>query len=260
MILWTIVPAIGLGVYAGAKGAGVTKWVLFALFLPFLGPLIGILILQRRPRAPTAPVNALRGAVHALLAVGLIIGSMWVAQIVTERSVTREVRGETPKLFPVLVVVPEQSGARYAAYVVVNEDLEEFKREHPDFSFLVPKAAETFLHETAHHYKYPRDRRAYFKVEQLGMGRQSFEVRYPLFEAHSVGWYEATAQGFEPKRFLRWHYMMTGITALPMLLAAAVFYWLLTKALNLWLWSRWRTPASGLPEAESTQHPRRKSS
>lgn len=245
MYLGMYLMAIGVGAYARVKGAPVIRWLLLACLLPLIGTLIGLMVLGRRPHAPDAPLNALSGAVLSVITIVLIVAGVAMAQTWTERSMTHEVRGEVPNLFPVLVVVSEQNGTRYTAYVVVKEDLEEFKRDHSAFSFLVPEEAEAALHETARYYKAGRDavdRRAPFTVKQIGAGRQSFEVRYRVHsEAHSVGWYEATAQGYEPKRYLFSHYMAVALLGFPAILIAMVISLLLGKALERWLWSRWRT-------------------
>jgi hypothetical protein len=82
-------------------------------------------------------------------------------------------------------------------------------------------------------------RPAYFEVSEISAGHQRFEVRYPIHsEAFSVGWYEATAQGIEPNRYLFFHDMMLGFFAIPMLLIAGTVYSLLRWLLDRKFWPR----------------------
>jgi hypothetical protein len=149
-----------------------------------------------------------------------------------------EIRGEVPDYFPILVVVPENDSS-FTAHIVPKRDFDTFAREHPDLSYLVPKDLEASLNENLQRSPTELFRPAYFEVSEISAGRQGFEVRYPIHpEAYTVGWYEATAQGIEPNRYLFFHEMMFGFFAIPMLLIAGAVNSLLSWLLDRKFWPR----------------------
>jgi len=234
--LGLVLAAIGLGAYACVRSGRIENgWAFVGLF-PFLGLLIAYAVLRFRRPKPNAPLNALRGAVHTTL-IGLILLAS-VALVMSSMQRGSEIRGEVPDYFPILVVVPENDSS-YTAHVVPKRDFDAFAREHPDLSYLVPKHLEASLHEKLHSPSGYMFQSAYFEVSEISANRQAFEVRYPIHsEAHSVGWYEATAQGIEPKRYLFFHDMMLGFFAIPMLLIAGTVYSLLSWLLDRKFWPR----------------------
>ena len=234
--LGLVLAAIGLGAYACVSSGRIENGWAFLGLVPVFGLLIGYAVLRFRQPIPNAPLNALRGSVHAVL-LGLVIwGSLGTMMIFTQRG--SEVRGEVPDYFPILAVVPENESS-YTAHIVLKQDFDNFAREHPDFSYLVPKDLETYLNENLPQSPADLFRPAYFEVSEISAGRQGFEVRYPIHqEAYSVGWYEATAQGIEPKRYLFFHEMMLGFFIIPMLLIAGTVYSLLSWLLDRKFWPR----------------------
>ncbi len=234
--LGLVLAAIGLGAYACVRSGRIENGWAFLGLVPVLGLLIGYAVLRFRQPIPNAPLNALRGSAHAALLGLIILGSLGTMTIFMQSG--SEVRGEVPDYFPILAVVPENDSS-YTAHVVPKRDFDNFAREHPDFSYLVPKDLETSLNENLQHGPVELFRPAYFEVSEISAGRQGFEVRYPIHpEAYSVGWYEATAQGIEPKRYLFFHDMMLGFFAIPMLLIAGTVYSLLSWLLDRKFWPR----------------------
>jgi len=234
--LGLVLAAIGLGAYACVRSGRIENGWAFLGLVPVLGLLIGFVVLRFRQPLPNAPLNGMRGAVHTAL-IGLVLLAS-VALVMNSMQSGREIRGEVPEDFPVLAVVPENDSS-YTAYVVPKRDLDNFAREHPDFTYLVPKDLEASLNENLQHSPADLFRPAYFEVSEISAGRQVFEVRYPIHpEAYSVGWYEATAQGIEPKRYLFFHDMMLGFFAIPVFLITGTVYSLLSWLLDRKFWPR----------------------
>jgi hypothetical protein len=234
--LGLMLAAIGLGAYACVSSGRIENGWAFLGLVPVFGLLIGYAVLRFRQPIPNAPLNALRGSAHATLLGLIILGSLGSMMNFTQSG--SEIRGEVPDFFPILAVVPDNDSS-YTAHVVPKRDFDNFAREHPDFSYLVPKDLEASLNENLQHGPADLFRPAYFEVSEISAGRQGFEVRYPIHpEAYSVGWYEATAQGIEPKRYLFFHDMMLGFFAIPMLLIAGTVYSLLSWLLDRKFWPR----------------------
>jgi hypothetical protein len=234
--LGLMLAAIGLGAYACVSSGRIENGWAFLGLVPVLGLLIGYAVLRFRQPIPNAPLNALRGSAHATLLGLIILGSLGSMMNFTQSG--SEIRGEVPDYFPILAVVPENDSS-YTAHVVPKRDFDNFAREHPDFSYLVPKDLEASLNENLQHGPADLFRPAYFEVSEISAGRQGFEVRYPIHpEAYTVGWYEATAQGIEPKRYLFFHEMMLGFFIIPMLLIAGLVYSPLSWLLDRKFWPR----------------------
>ncbi len=234
--LGLVLAAIGLGAYACVSSGRIENGWAFLGLVPVLGLLIGYAVLRFRQPIPNAPLNALRGSAHATFLGLIILGSLGSTINFMQRG--SEIRGEVPDYFPILAVVPENDSS-YTAHIVPKRDFDNFVREHPDFSYLVPKDLETYLNENLPQSPTDLFRPAYFEVSEISAGRQRFEVRYPIHpEAYSVGWYEATAQGIEPNRYFFFHEMMLGFFIIPMLLIAGTVYSLLSWLLDRKLWPR----------------------
>lgn len=234
-----VLVAVGLGAFAKVKGELIGLALLAAV--PVLGALLGFAFLVSRPKAPNAPLNAVKGAAHAVLLILLIAAFIWMTVSGIENGATRAIQGTPPDWFPVLVVVHVEGSTDYAGYVVSIADLENFRREHPTFSFLVPEGAEASVRSTLRRYNSSTGGK--FKVKQIGVDRQSLEVRSSSSagEHYFVGWYEASAQqGIAPKRYATWHYLPMGLFCFIMSLVAIMIYWPLAWALERWLWPRWR--------------------
>ena len=234
--LGLVFAAIGLGAHACVRSGRIENGWAFLGLVPLLGLLIGYAALRFRQPIPNAPLNALRGSAHATLLSLIILATLGSTMNLMQRG--SEVRGEVPDYFPILVVVPENESS-YTAHIVPKRDFDNFAREHPDFSYLVPKDLEASLNENLQQGPVDLFRPAYFEVSEISAGRQGFEVRYPIHsEAYSVGWYEATAQGIEPNRYLFFHDMMFGFFVIPVLPIAGTVYSLLSWLLDRKFWPR----------------------
>ena len=235
-LLGLVLAAIGLGAYACVSSGRIENGWAFVGLVPVFGLLIGYAVLRFRQPKPNAPLNALRGAVHMGLLALIILASLISGMNFMQRG--SEIRGDVPDYFPILAVVPENESS-YTAHVVPKRDFDNFAREHPDFSYLVPKDLEAFLNENLPQSPVDLFRPAYFEVSEISAGRQGFEVRYPIHsEAYSIGWYEATAQGIEPNRYMFFHEMMLGFLIIPTLLIAGTVYSLLSWLLDRKFWPR----------------------
>jgi hypothetical protein len=73
-----------------------------------------------------------------------------------------------------------ENESSYTAHVVPKRDFDNFAREHPDFSYLVPKGLEAYLNENLPQSPVDLFRPAYFEVSEISAGHQRFEVRYPI--------------------------------------------------------------------------------
>ena len=234
--LGLVLAAIGLGAYACVRSGRIENGWAFLGLVPVLGLLISYAVLRFRQPIPNAPLNALRGAVHAVLLGLVLLASL--ASVMNFMQRGSEIRGEVPDYFPILVVVPEIDSS-FTAHIVPKRDFDTFAREHPDLSYLVPKHLQDSLHENLHYGSDVMFQSAYFEVSEISADRQAFEVRFPIHsEAYSVGWYEATAQGIEPKRYFFFHEMMLGFFAMPVLVICATIYSLLSWLLNRKAWPR----------------------
>ncbi len=99
-----------------------------------------------------------------------------------------EIRGEVPDYFPILAVVPENESS-YTAHIVPKRDFDNFAREHPDFSYLVPKDLETYLNENLPQSPVDLFRPAYFEVSEISAVARASRcaIRYIRRPTASVG-------------------------------------------------------------------------
>ena len=115
----------------------------------------------------------------------LISGSIYMEYFGKEQ---RKTVGDTvPDLFPVLVVIPDATGEGYAAEIVYNRNLPEYKEKNPGYGFLIPEGLEARFREvlskqTQSHTGDFDDRTLPFSVDFTVIRRQggshSIEVRY----------------------------------------------------------------------------------
>lgn len=236
--------ALGLAAFAQVKRAS-SGWALTTV-LPVVGPAIGYAVLRRRPSAPDATVNdplrAVRGAVHTILFGALF----WASYTWLYHGQIREVRGEAPDDFPVVAVVRAPPGAGHSAFLVQKRNSAKFAREYPEFSYLVPPGAEQSLNAGLRYYGASGEISdfsppGYFKVTSSSAGRQEVEVRYPRDEDHVTGWYEATAQGIEPKRYHNFHSLSIGLFGMFALGFTLVSFLPIVWWLNRYFWPRWHS-------------------
>lgn len=137
------------------------------------------------------------------------------------------VLGTPVREYPVLVMTPGQPAGHYRAQVVQWTDLEKFRRENPQFTFLVPEGQESDLHSQmpSHDFKWSiaenRNREepvsARFEVTRMSNGRQKLIVRgswYRNSNASVESWYEVEGQKIHPKYFIEgdtWGYYMRNV-------------------------------------------------
>lgn len=228
---------IGLGAYACVRSGSIENGWAFLGVVPILGLLIAYAVLRFRRPLPDVPLNALRGAVHAVLVgMTLLVCAVLVMNFIQRGS---EIRGGVPNDFPILAVIPSDHEATFTAHIVPKRDIDGFARDHPDMSYLVPKHLEASLHENLRYDSEVLFQSAYFDVTEISADRQAFEVRLPIHsEAYTVGWYEATAQGIEPKRYLSFHEMKLGFVGIFVLVLSAIISSLLGWLLDLNVWPR----------------------
>jgi hypothetical protein len=250
-VLGIVLAVVGLGALAAVKGRS-RAWAMLAV-LPVVGPVIGYVVLRFRAPAPDvtadAPVSAVRSAAHIILFGALL----WASGVWLYEGQKREIRGDAPDGFPILAVVRTGGGAAFSAFVVQQRDFAKFVRNYPEFSYLVPPGTEKFLSEELRYYNISGEFKdmdinppGYFKMTRLGADRQRFEVRYPIhIEAHITGWYEATAQSIEPRRYRVYHDFASGIIWMFAFSIAVGIYFPLAWLLNRYLWSRWRQQPAG---------------
>lgn len=250
-VLGVVLAVLGLGALAAVKGRS-RAWVMLAV-LPVVGPVIGYVVLRRRTPAPDvaidAPVRAVRSAAHIILFGALL----WASSAWLYEGQKREIRGNAPDGFPVLAVVRTEAGTGLSAFVVQQRNFAKFVHNYPEFSHLVPPGTEQSLNEGLRYYDASGEFKltgigppGYFKVTSLGADRQQFEVRYPIhIEAHITGWYDATAQGIEPRRYRFYHDLGSSIIWMFAFSIAVGIYLPLAWLLNRYLWPRWCQQPAG---------------
>jgi hypothetical protein len=117
---------------------------------------------------------------------------------VADRRSIREVAKPTPDWLPLLVFTPGQVD------IIWYDQLDDFKREHPDYSFLVPRGQEDSMNEkllASYRRKVPTaDAFPKFEVEELAPGRQSLELGL-YGDGETVVWYEVTDKEISPKYY-----------------------------------------------------------
>lgn len=109
-----------------------------------------------------------------------------------------------PDRFPVLALTRDAKSGDYHARVVFGSELESFKAQNPDFTFLVPERQEAQLLEELRNAADPGSTRvpfsAYLQIKRLSPERQSLRLEYDLYDdLVNVGWYEAEAKNITPK-------------------------------------------------------------
>ena len=146
-----------------------------------------------------------------LLWVVAFVGSCstaWWAIAPGRAALIHDVGKDVPPRFPVLVLTSAKPEA--VAYVVAYADLDTYKQEFPELTFLPPAAQEARLNEELHrrsgaetHSDNSRERFLQaFRVTEVAPGRQRLRVQGDEHDENtSIGWYEATATTIIPQRF-----------------------------------------------------------
>jgi hypothetical protein len=140
--------------------------------------------------------------------------------------------------FPVVVVSKEK------AQIVYGEELEEFKRKHSDYSFLVPAEKYKSFQEQinsdtrAGANPYSKIWDANFKMESLAPDREKFVV-YATWDddRENTGEYEATDKEVFPKYQTVYFGPGKALLTLPFALLLTAALWIILAAAD-WLWRR----------------------
>ena len=98
--------------------------------------------------------------------------------------------GRTPGYFPVVVVSP--SGGRRAE-IVFLENVPDYLKEHPDFTFLIPERV-----EITRAFKHSR-LVVELSIQRLAEGRQHVEVGVTHVDSRLFAEYEAVDKEVEPR-------------------------------------------------------------
>jgi len=120
----------------------------------------------------------------------------------------RKVEGDTPDVFPVVVRVDDR------AQIVWGDNLTQYLKEHPSYSFLIPEnqtdifksqinsntRAKLASSNSDSESGKPWD--AFFTVKTIAPGKQAFKV-YATWDDDrvNVGWYEATDSEIFPQQY-----------------------------------------------------------
>ena len=123
-------------------------------------------------------------------------------------SAKQVIDGVVPDTFPYLVLIPTEGGELSPA-IVLHRELEEFKKTHPGYTFLVPEDQNVRLRDElwsrggAAADEGSGGRRFWspmFTMRIDSAGRQSIEVRASFDADHeNTGWYEATDRDATPR-------------------------------------------------------------
>ncbi len=159
-----------------------------------------------------------------LLFISVVFVSLIAAWYI-ETGLLRYTKGWYPVLrtpireYPILAVTPGQQPGRYIPHIVLWSDLENFRRENPEYGFLVPEGQDSeLLSQLPRHdwqWVVARQatggelRNARFEVTRLASGRQKIIVHGSWLRNNNASvesWYEAEARNVYPK------YMIEGDT------------------------------------------------
>lgn len=172
----------------------------------------------------------------------LMMATCGIAMNLQDRALKQQVSGETPPMFPILVITPQGVGSGLRADIVYQRDLPQFLENHPEFSYLVPPGQEEVLNSQlrgrSRAGRNPPDFnaesgdpwQAHFRVEQLSEGRQNLEVFSTWDDDRmNTGWYEATDKDILPQYHSSYFGPGTGfnaffLTALVWGVGYAVYY------------------------------------
>jgi hypothetical protein len=121
--------------------------------------------------------------------------------------------------YPILALTPDQQPGRYIPHIVLWSDLDKFRRENPEYSFLIPEGQDSDLLSQLprHDWQWVVARQATggelrsarFEVTLLANGRQKIIVQGSWLRNNNASvesWYEAETRNVYPK------YMIEGDT------------------------------------------------
>ncbi len=175
---------------------------------------------------------------YALTCAVFVAYFLWLG----ERQMTKEVNGEPPPMFPVLLVWGD-AGERDCS-AVYHKDLEQFTAEHPGCGFLVPKGEDEALskkldgkcrwNSNDFSSDSPLPWSAGFKVlERLPDGSQRLEVHCAWDDDRvNIGWYRAEVGRIVPERHRKYFGPGVAMGAFFMGVGLATLGWIVVLVLR----------------------------
>ena len=135
---------------------------------------------------------------------------VWVGMVPNRgaRATRNPVTGPAPSELPVLFLTSSKKDA--VPYVIRFDQIEDFKKQYPEFTFLVPKGQEADLNKALE----DRSGKAHdgllddeglnryeqrFRVNRQPDGRQSLMVNGSEVDRTLIGWYVASAGSIQPQ-------------------------------------------------------------
>ena len=152
-----------------------------------------------------------------------------------EPTYKREVKGNIPRNFPILVITPADANNNCQAHILYKEDLNDFLANSRQYTFLVPEGQAEKLNEVIlkncgiktgdmnSDSQYPKRER--FKVTPLANGRQLLEVEHSSGDIKNVGWYETDGKEILPKFHKNYFGPGVAMLALPWAFLANIIVW-----------------------------------
>lgn len=164
-----------------------------------------------------------------------------------EEEQTKKIVGsDIPASFPILVVTQDFANKNYKVDIIYFSKLPNFKKENPNYSFLVPQGYDDKLNKELHHksqlYDYNKGEywNAAFKVERLKNGKQFLEVEYDEDDDRkNIGWYEATEKDVFPKYHKSYFGPGLSLGILPKSFAITALIWVVGFLIYNILYSWW---------------------
>jgi hypothetical protein len=176
-------------------------------------------------------LKCIGGLCAFIIVFGLMIGDF------TERG-KRRVEGGLPDAFPVVVRVGDK------AQVVFGDDLNQYLKDHPNYSFLIPQhqidkfqsqiKSDTRATKSPPNfdetYDLPWD--AFFTVQTIAPDKQAFKV-YATWDDDrvNVGWYEATDREMLPQYHTEYFGPSLAITYFSIAAGITAALWLIAQRL-----------------------------
>lgn len=162
----------------------------------------------------------------------------------------RKVEGNIPDVFPVVVRVEDK------AQIVWGDNLSQYLKEHPNYSFLIPEhktdrfndqiKSNTQATQASPNSDVGSDRPwdAFFTVNTIAPGKQAFKV-YATWDDDrmNVGWYEATDSEISPQHYTSYFGPGLAFTHGPITALITAAIWIIVPRLIRRYRRRFSTPA-----------------
>jgi hypothetical protein len=200
-------------------------------------------------KATGMPRAALRVTIR-VLPVGLFFLTLmpWVSHFTDVQARLRKVPvgSRIPSIFPVLVVSGGDKPGDYRAKVVYHEDLQEYLKTLPSYSYLVPEGQEKslnrYLKDSLHGKAWTFDDQqgwmdpGWFSAKTLPGGRQLLEVHRSFDDDRvNVGWYIADVKSFRPTYYQFYFGPRLVLRAFPQSLLANGILWVVLYGVYWWI-------------------------